>query len=163
MYNKKDKNGFVILVAVLVSTLVISIGAFIASIAIKELKLSASGRESQNAFYAADSALECALYHDLRVEQFGSASSTAPQPVYCDGRTFPISITTGDQVNSDTRFELYFLESDGVTSTSPYARVRVLKSNIGTISDKTIIEAQGYNVADTGSTVRVQRALQVVY
>ena len=161
-YKNNSKKGFVILVAVLVSTLVISIGAFIASIAVQELKLSASGRESQNAFYAADSALECALYHDLRVEQFGSATSTAPQPVYCDGQTVSIS-TVGDEINSDSRFELYFLEPNGVTSTSPYARVRVLKSDIGSINDKTIIEAQGYNVADTGSTVRVERALQVVY
>lgn len=158
---KNNKQGFVILVAVLVSTLVVSIGAFIASIAIKELQLSASGRESQNAFYAADSALECALYHDLRVEAFGSATTSLD--VYCDGATFPITVSSGDAVNSDSRFELHFLEANEVTSTSPYAQVRVLKSDIGTINDKTIIEAKGYNVADPGSTVRVERALQVVY
>ena len=146
MFRLQEKQGFVILVAVLVSTLVISIGAFIASIAIKELELSSSGRDSQTAFYAADSALECALYHDLRVEQFGSATSTPAQDIYCNGGTYPILYQTGDEVNSDTRFEVYF-QIDGETlNDSPFARVRVQKSDIGTINDKTIIEAQGYNV-----------------
>ncbi len=164
MYTNNNKNGFVILVAVLVSTLVISIGAFIASVAIKELQLSASGRESQNAFYAADSALECALYHDLRVEAFGSATSTPPADIYCDGKSdIQLYVSTGDEFNSDSRFRLHFLEADGVTSTSPYAIVRVQKSDVGTINDKTIIEAKGYNVQDPASTVRVERALQVVY
>jgi len=159
---KNTKQAFVILIAVLVSTLVISIGAFIASIAVKELQLSASGRESQNAFYAADSALECALYHDLRIEQFGSSTGT-PSLVYCNGENFPISISSGDPVNSDTRFEISFTHNGLTADQSPYARVRVLKSDIGTIDDKTIIEAQGYNVKDNTRPNRVERALQVVY
>jgi len=63
---KSHKKGFVILIAVVVSSLLLSLGAFIANIAVKEIQLSSSGRESQAAFYAADAALECALYQDLR-------------------------------------------------------------------------------------------------
>jgi len=159
---KSKKQAFVILIAVLVSTLVISIGAFIASIAVKELKLSSSGRESQNAFYAADSALECALYHDLRVEAFGS-SLTTPVPVYCDGNDIVLSASTGDTVNSESYFEITFLDPERTADNSPYARVKVTKTDVGSISDRTVIQAQGYNVRDVGSTVRVERALQVVY
>lgn len=165
MTNQSTKQGFVILIAVLVSTLVISIGAFIASIALKELALSSSGRESQIAFYAADSALECALYQDLRVESF-AASGTAPGPanVYCDGKVTPISEQNGDAVSSQTFFELSFRLPDELDDlNSPYARVRVTKSNIGTINDKTVIEAQGYNTKNASSTHRVERALQVIY
>lgn len=162
--NQSLKEGFVILIAVMVSTLVISIGAFIASIALKELALSASGRESQIAFYAADSALECALYQDLRVQAF-SATLTAPGPsfVYCDGRTFNIDVQDGDSTSAQTYFDISFLVEGRTDETSPYARIKVTKENIGTINDKTIIEAQGYNILSSTSTQRVERALQVVY
>lgn len=158
------KDGFVILIAVLVSTLVISIGAFIATIALKELALSSSGRESQVAFYAADSALECALYQDLREQPF-SASSSDPGPsnVYCDSRIYNIDVQDGDADSADTYFDIDFILDGRTAEESPYARVKVTKENIGTINDKTIIEAQGYNIKDTASTKRVERSLQVTY
>jgi Tfp pilus assembly protein PilX len=164
MNTTEDKKGFVILVAVLVATLVVSIGAFIALIAVKELELSSSGRESQDAFYAADSALECALYHDFRVEQFGSTGT--PTGVRCEGVTSSITVEPGSDTNNSTSyFEISFpnTEDTGGVEQAPYARVRVIKSDIGTINDKTIIEAQGYNIKDTTAQNRVQRALQVVY
>lgn len=61
--NNKEK-GFVILVAVLVSSLLISIGTFISMVAYKEMKLATASVSSQKSFYAANSALECAIYHD---------------------------------------------------------------------------------------------------
>lgn len=64
--NKQKNKGFVIMIAVLVSSMLISIGIFIAIIALKELQLSSSSKDSQKAFYAADSAIECALHHELR-------------------------------------------------------------------------------------------------
>ena len=158
-----DKQGFVILIAVLVSTLVVSIGAFIALIAVKELALSSSGRESQDAFYAADSALECALYHDCRVEQFGSTAT--PQNVDCDGRASVITVEPGSNTNNSTSyFEISFINANNpLAANAPYARVRVVKSDVGTVDDKTIIESQGYNVKNPTIPTRVQRALQVVY
>ena len=74
--NKQRNKGFVILVAVLVSSMLISIGTFIAVMALKELQLSSSSKDSQKAFYAADSALECALYHDIRA---GASGGPFPQ------------------------------------------------------------------------------------
>lgn len=161
---KERKKGFVILIAVLVSTLVISIGAFIASIAIKELALSSSGRESQIAFYAADSALECALYQDLREFAFAATSTASgPTSVYCNGANWGIDLQTGDANESQTYFDVSFIIDGRTEDTSPYARVKVDKQNIGTINDKTIIEAQGYNIKDPTVPNRVERALQVTY
>lgn len=77
--NKQKNKGFVIMVAVLISSMLISIGAFITIIALKELQLSSSSKDSQKAFYAADSALECALYHDIR-----SGASGGPFPQNSD-------------------------------------------------------------------------------
>lgn len=61
----KDTKGFTLLFAVLVSVLVLAVGASIINIALKQVILSGAGRESQFAFYAANSGIECALYWDL--------------------------------------------------------------------------------------------------
>lgn len=63
--NKKQK-GFVILIAVLVSMILLSIGIFIASVATREIQLSSSAKGSQAAFFAADSVLECALFKEFK-------------------------------------------------------------------------------------------------
>jgi Tfp pilus assembly protein PilX len=60
------QRGFTLFYAVLVSSLLLAIGVAIFNITFKELILSSGARESVNAFYAADTGLECALYWDLR-------------------------------------------------------------------------------------------------
>ncbi len=59
------KKGFTLLFAILVSVLVLAVGASMISIALKQVILSGAGRESQYAFYAANTGIECALYWDL--------------------------------------------------------------------------------------------------
>lgn len=161
------KQGFVILIAVLVSSLVISLGAFIAGIAVKELALSTSGRDSQVAFYAADAAIECALYQDLHIEAFtASSSASGPVDINCNSSTTVIVINN-DLSNANRGVSEFFVSfpdnaGDNVAY-SPYARVRITKSNIGTVDDETIIESRGYNVKDTAVSKRVERALEVSY
>lgn len=56
--------GFTLFYAMLISSLLLSVGLAIFNITYKEFILTAGVRESEGAFYAADSALECALYWD---------------------------------------------------------------------------------------------------
>ncbi|MCR4274955.1 MAG: hypothetical protein NUW02_02820 [Candidatus Campbellbacteria bacterium] len=56
--------GFTLFYAMLISSLLLSIGLAIFNITYKEFILTSGVRESEGAFYAADSALECALYWD---------------------------------------------------------------------------------------------------
>src|SRR6185503_12307738 len=58
------------------------------SIAQKELILSSVGRDSQYAFYAADTAAECALYWDMRHSYFATTTPAGLdlQTVKCDGQ-----------------------------------------------------------------------------
>lgn len=72
------KSGFVLLFSVLVSGIVLAVGLGIISITLKELLLSNTGKDSQYAFYAADSGLECALYWDLKHEKspFGASDGS---------------------------------------------------------------------------------------
>ena len=65
--------GFVLSFAVLVAGILLSIGLAIFTITLKELILSGSGRESQFAFYAADTGGECALYWDIKHAGFSGS------------------------------------------------------------------------------------------
>lgn len=58
------RRAFVILFAMLVSGLMLLIAAGMYHLVEKQLRLSSYARESQVAFYAADAALDCALFYD---------------------------------------------------------------------------------------------------
>lgn len=86
---KIQKNkGFVILFSMLVSSLILLISAGIFNVVQKEVVLSSSARESQRAFYAADSALECALYVDLVGVRLDGPESTPRTPFTIDPSGF---------------------------------------------------------------------------
>jgi Tfp pilus assembly protein PilX len=70
-----SKKGFTLLLATLISSLLLLLGAAIFSVIKKELVLSSLGRDSQFAFYAADTGAECALYWDFRFNAFNSTST----------------------------------------------------------------------------------------
>ena len=60
---KKNK-GFVILFAVTLAAILLSIALGVSEVAIKENSFSTSAEDTDNAFFAADTGTECALYYD---------------------------------------------------------------------------------------------------
>ena len=87
-----QKKGYTLLFAVIVSVLLLSIGAFILSVSRKEAILASSSRDSIYAFYAADSGLECA------VENLANLStSTSNGSISCG------SNSTGSNISSFTK------------------------------------------------------------
>src|SRR4051812_23803804 len=74
----QQKKGFSLLLAVLLGSLLISVGLGIFNLTFKESIISASGRESEYALYAADSGIDCALYYDIQ------AGSDADRPFSVD-------------------------------------------------------------------------------
>lgn len=79
--NKSNKKGFTLLFSILVSIMVLAVGASIINISLKQVILSSSGRESQYAFYAANTGIECALFWDLN-GLFLENNSTSIQYVF---------------------------------------------------------------------------------
>lgn len=182
----KKNRGFVILIAVLVSSLLISIGTFISIVALKEIRLSTSSKDSQIAFYAADSAIECALYFDLRsidgpfpkddTDTAAMASGGKSDHLRCNGEDIQIyhaenvasapsdmEDIRSDDTSSISYFEVSFArDQQGETEAgAPFARVRIYKHDIGTANDETIIRAWGHN-KKSGVGI-VERALEVTY
>ncbi len=91
-----SSRGFTLLLAALVASIVLSIGTAIYSIAQKQVTLASLGRDSQYAFYAADTAAECALFWDDRpntafstqtsyTSYFATTTPTTPALVQCAG------------------------------------------------------------------------------
>src|SRR3989338_5938373 len=66
-------SGFVLLFAVTLSAILLAIGLGVANIALKEVKFGTNARDANNAFFAADIGVECALYNDKStVDKFPS-------------------------------------------------------------------------------------------
>jgi len=63
---KIDTAGFTLFVAMIVSSLLLAVGFSISNIILKQLLLSGSGKDSQIAFYAADSGAECVQFWDSK-------------------------------------------------------------------------------------------------
>ncbi len=158
--NNQEEKGFVILIAVVVSSLLVSIGFFIADISVKEVGLSFAGSESQIAFYVADSSLECALFQDLRVESFKEKSLDTedidyPSSFFCNETEFIIDERETSTETSATTFYTANLDLSGRAS---YTTLEIQKRNSGL---ETTIVARGFNL-ETGQNI-VERALQVDY
>ena len=58
--------GFTLFVSMIVASLLLAVGFSIGNIILKQLLLSGSGKDSQVAFYAADSGVECAQFWDTK-------------------------------------------------------------------------------------------------
>lgn len=156
----RQSAGFTILLAALVASLVLSLGVSIFSIARKSITLSTLGRDSQYAFYAADSAAECALYWDMDPRNAFSTSSPSTA-IRCDDPNppNPVTITNNLPTWPNTVFTIGLatpLEINGFC-----AVVTVTKRDVPPF---TTIHADGYSVscADRTSNPRtLERSVEL--
>lgn len=145
------QRGFTLLLATLMSALLLLLGAAIFSLIKKEIILSSLGRDSQLAFYAADTAAECALYWDVRQNAF--ASSTPYTDATCDEESLGDLIF----VAYDTPIDFEF-EPNGYC-----ARVSVTKR---ATHPRTTIQSRGYSTSCANIEVSprtLERAVRLTY
>lgn len=173
--------GFTLLFAVLVSTLVLSVGASVISIALKQLVISGTGRDSQYAFYAANTGIECATYWDLLpgsdfATSSDSGNTLSPLMACADNRDLYNKIYVdkpdfygqepGNAESRETFFRLTFEDSEHEL---PYCvDVTVLKyvepaKNGQNKRIATKITANGYNTCKTDNPRRIERGLEINY
>lgn len=158
------KGGFTLLFASLVVSLVLAIGLAIANISIQQFLLSSSGKESQIAFYNADSAIECVLFYDhgkVNGFVFPVQESDPPGFMDCNG-----SIAVGNPpqtVLSTTTTTYIFNAPTSCDITQPSYSIEVSKTSVGNQKYFTDIRARGYNTCDAANPRRVERGLEVRY
>lgn len=180
------KKGFTMLFAVLISSLLLSIGVAILDLTLKEFALSSAGKSSQFAFYAADDAAECALYWENHNNNPSAATSTDSsfatssesypfltfnchgQPVSKDDISIappeePQTVIT-NPTPSTTEAVTSFWTSYTGTINGPCAHVVVTKTtndDDGLVS--TVIDSRGYDTCDPNNPYRTERGLQALF
>lgn len=158
--------GFTVLYSVLVASLVLILGVAFTNIMIKELRLSASIRDSQFAFYSADSGVECVLYHDIKgTDVFATSTQSVPpvSNIFCNdidiilgnGSDIPPWTIDATAVAATTTFQVNYPPPADYC-----AIVSVGKSDAGA---STRIESRGYNTCDASSPRRVERGIRITY
>ena len=163
----KLNKGITLFIAVVVAGVLLSVAMGIIEIAYREAVIAGSARESQYAFYAADSGAECALYWDI-VGQGGQSifATTSPSgQVVCNrAPTGPTRLANQWPINQPLTthsFAIHFFPD-------PYcAYVTVTKNPNGS----TQIESLGFNIGpstnvnncDATAPRRVQRAIRLTY
>lgn len=144
------------MLASLLASLLLVLAASMFNLVRKEVILSSIGRDSQFAFYAADTAAECALYWDFRYQQFIAGSGDSS--ITCNEQTVSVSET-------DTGvFEFEYSVNTSVFAPNGYcARVTVTKT---AEYPTTSIDARGYSTECNflGTSARVlERAVELQY
>ena len=166
---KKQKNdtrtGFAVLFAVLLASFLITLGISIFSISLKEIQIATASRDSQIAYYIADSARECALYWDVKQGAFPSClnsdcSVVNPQitPIQCNGKDIYLTFTKKDLLTYYTGVNPvpdFFHASS--TISSPVADISITKQFVNS-NVVTTITALGHNTGILGR--RVERGIQ---
>jgi Tfp pilus assembly protein PilX len=151
--------GFALLIAVVLSAVAAAITVSLTTLAYKSLLLSSAARESQYAFYAADSALECALYNDNGSHAaFPYSASPGNVSINCAGTNVTLAGSSYD--SHTTEYQSAWFAINGTDC----ARITVYKGDSSTLG--TQLYSDGANVtcgAITTDPRTVERGLEASY
>lgn len=166
------KNGFALLLSLIVTSILLVVGLGVSGVAFREIQLSGFGNQSEIAFYAAETGLECGMYWDKVMapvltddgdDTNDNASvfvdgSPVPPPISCNS----VDITPSPLIDSSGDTVEFNLGSGN----TPCAEVDVTKieeaSHPGSLAwAKTTITSTGYNTCDDSDPRRVGRVLEL--
>jgi hypothetical protein len=148
----KSPRAFTLLMSVLISSVLLALGFEIYNLASKEVILSSAGRESQFAFFAADTGVECALWADTTLDAF--ATSSPLTEITCG--TAPSLLT---RVQNGTDYVSTFTFTSGAGNSAQCVDVRVTRGD----PKRTVIESFGHNTCNIADPRRLERAIRVTY
>ena len=143
--SKNKKEGFTLLLALLITSMVLGISFGLSAFIIRELNISIIGRESQKAIFASDSGIECVLYWDFKQNAFATSTS---QTISCAGSNYTVGGASGVST-----FTLNF-------ANGACAIVEVNKVNY---YPQTKVDSKGRSTCVSNSPNRVERAFRVMY
>lgn len=178
IYKKNtSQQGFTLIISIFLATIVLTITLSMMQLLYKQLTLSTADRESQVAFFAADSGMECAYYWDFRGDISGSSTGSifsgtnsatvAGLAPSCGGKN--IYTTTGPGTPAETAFDtsattatedITTFYMTGLAGTNACNYVIIKKNKI---TATTSIESHGQNRCISGDLRRVERAIQFRY
>jgi Tfp pilus assembly protein PilX len=156
------QRGFTLITAVILSSVVLSLGIALLDVSYKQSILASSAKNSQYAFFAADSAMECALYYDQ--QQTGSGFDYTALPsntISCSNVSINLTSSpnsTVQDVPSQTRTTTFDIPCSPAGS-APRAHVIVTKTSAAI----TNIYVTGYSSCVATDPRRIERGLTINY
>ena len=163
MLRSPAPRGFTLLIALILTTVILSVGLALLDISFKQVTLAAASRQSQYAFYNADSGLECALYYDS-LDTFDYANLGTSGSISCEGQSFNYSDPSVSP--GVTRTITFTVPCAGDPNDPPVgsdgsAFVTITKAVSPQV--KTHFYANGYNTCVAASPQRVERGEEATY
>ena len=174
----KSTTGFAMLFAVLASSLLMALGISMFGISIKEIQIATSERDSQIAYYAADSARECAIYTDIAKRPLvtcdpslspilTSCPLSVTSIITCNGSSTPLTFNRNPSspgfiynLSGQTTFFYYSTSTSSITE--PDGGIIMLQKTFssggGSINQ---IDSFGHNTGIVGR--RVKRSISTEY
>lgn len=154
---KHTIRGFTLLIAVVLSSVMLSVALALIDVAYKQVILALTARQSSYAFYAADAAIECALYYDQKQQAFDYDDPV--DSIECRGQTLDFDSAPNSTVQDDGA-RITTLTVPCATGGAE-AMIIVYKWETGTPSTR--MYARGYSSCDVTDMRRVERGLNVEF
>ena len=164
MKNSKFQRGFALYIALITMGVLTLVAFSISKIAFKEVTLSRIGKESQIAFYAADTGVECALYGDVKLweSDLFPLGENGSRSISCGEGSAEITFRTETSGEISTTTSSFLIGQIGDGSACTDVKVYKVDSNGDDFVDKTIIESNGRNDCVTSSR-QIERGIRVSY
>lgn len=136
--------GYTLLFAMLLSTVVLSVGISILTIARKEVILTGNSRESHRAILAADSGIQCAAFWNFDLSKFPEPQQTSTFDPVINCQNSQITVSLNDDISDD----LIYSWNINDTAAKICAKVAINKKTIQVGTESTVqttFESRGYN------------------
>ncbi len=152
---KNIKNGFAMLFTVLIISLILSISLGISNITFKQTILSSLAKDSQIAFYQADTAVECGMYYDTNnTFPLGTRPGDVAGPITCGEDLY--------KIDESASYSDYLVFIENLDNQSKPCSTIIFDKATKALENISIVQGLGYNTCTTGPR-QVQRALKVEY
>lgn len=166
------KKGFTLLFGVLITGFLLTVALSILAFSVRQVSISGLGRESQIAFYASDSLVECVRYYDE--QGLFSQQSNVPSNISCNGRAFPITVQSGTfscpgdsfcpetPILGEQYFKITFGQNTIVNNARPSAQAVLVKQVVPEGNGQSTLTVDGRNTSQTNAR-QVERTLKTTY
>lgn len=152
IFFKKNNKGYALLFTIMIISVISVVTAGLLNTMSKQLVLSSLAKDSQVAFYQADTASDCGLYVDM----------TNPEGIIDSGGNL---ICGGIDLTLEKKADGYIIYPTDISETiDPCFRIEVLKDkNTKPGYILTEISARGYNFCNINNIRTVEREIKVTF
>ena len=158
MLNNRKK-GVTIFFAMLIIALLIGIGSSISLLSQKQVNISTLSKQSELAFYSADSGAECVFYWDKNSTKLDPWTAQSTAAINCNAASVTVCDNTTSFCTDTTKtFRISF-------GNNACADITLSKQQLGDAPFVvvTTLTSQGYNDCRANAVNQLQRTIKVTY